>query len=82
MTILTDPATEALTILDPELTAPFPNSEKVYLTGTLHAGVRVPARRIRQSPTLERVGDLTRTVPNPALLVPDTSGPYTDARLS
>ncbi|MDK2012813.1 MULTISPECIES: phosphomethylpyrimidine synthase ThiC [unclassified Deinococcus] len=79
---LTDPATEALTILDPELTAPFPNSEKVYLSGTLHAGVRVPARRIRQSPTLERVGDLTRTVPNPALLVPDTSGPYTDARLS
>ncbi|WP_189057803.1 phosphomethylpyrimidine synthase ThiC [Deinococcus daejeonensis] len=74
--------TEALTILDPELTAPFPNSEKVYLTGTLHAEVRVPARRIRQSPTLERVGDLTRTVPNPALLVSDTSGPYTDARLS
>ncbi|GGL02779.1 phosphomethylpyrimidine synthase ThiC [Deinococcus radiotolerans] len=74
--------TEALTILDPELTAPFPNSEKVYLTGTLHAGVRVPARCIRQSPTLERVGDLTRTVPNPVVLVPDTSGPYTDARLS
>ncbi|MHA0042322.1 phosphomethylpyrimidine synthase ThiC [Deinococcus sp. PEB2-63] len=78
----TDPATEALTILDPELTAPFPNSEKVYLTGTIHAEVRVPARRIRQSPTLERVGDLTRSVPNPAVLVPDTSGPYTDARLS
>ena len=58
----TDPAPEALTILDPELTAPFPNSEKVYLSGTLHAGVRVPARRIRQSPTLERVGDLTRKI--------------------
>ncbi|PTA67103.1 phosphomethylpyrimidine synthase ThiC [Deinococcus arcticus] len=65
-------------LLAPELTAPFPGSEKVYLTGTLHPGVRVPARRIRQSPTLERVGELTRSVPNPPLLVPDTSGPYTD----
>ncbi|UBV42688.1 phosphomethylpyrimidine synthase ThiC [Deinococcus taeanensis] len=78
MTTLTPP----LTTLDPDLTAPFPNSEKVYLTGTLHAGVRVPARRIRQSPTLERVADLTRAVPNPAVLVPDTSGPYTDPHVT
>ncbi|WP_221090011.1 phosphomethylpyrimidine synthase ThiC [Deinococcus aquaedulcis] len=64
--------------LDADLTTPFPGSEKVYLSGTLHAGVRVPARRIHQSPTLVRVGELTRSVPNPPLLVPDTSGPYTD----
>ncbi|MVN86443.1 phosphomethylpyrimidine synthase ThiC [Deinococcus sp. HMF7620] len=65
--------------LDPDLTTPFPSSEKVYLRGRLHPDVRVPARRIHQSPTLERVGALTRTRPNPPLLVPDTSGPYTDA---
>ncbi|WP_412030241.1 phosphomethylpyrimidine synthase ThiC [Deinococcus yunweiensis] len=71
-----------LPVLDPDLTAPFPNSEKVYLSGTLHPAVRVPTRRIRLSPTVERVGDLTRTVPNAALHVPDTSGPYTDPAVS
>nr|WP_291431255.1 hypothetical protein [Deinococcus sp.] len=66
-------------LADSALTGPFPASQKVYLGGTLHPQVRVPARRVTLLPTLERVGDLTRTVPNAALLLPDTSGPYTDA---
>ena len=59
-------------------TQPFPNSEKRYLSGELFPEVRVPVRAIRLSPTVEAYGGVTRTLPNPDLLVPDTSGPYTD----
>ncbi|GGL86572.1 phosphomethylpyrimidine synthase [Deinococcus aerolatus] len=59
-------------------TTPFPNSKKQYLNGQLHPQVRVPVRAVRQSATLEVVGGLTRRTPNPDILVPDTSGPYTD----
>lgn len=65
----------------PSPLTPTPGSEKRYLTGTLYPQVRVPVRAIRQSPTLERVGDLTRARPNPDVLVPDTSGPYTDPQV-
>ncbi|MFD1732385.1 phosphomethylpyrimidine synthase ThiC [Deinococcus malanensis] len=63
-------------------TTPFPNSEKQYLSGALHPQVRVPVRAIHQSATLEMVGSLTRRTSNPTVLVPDTSGPYTDPAVS
>lgn len=73
MPLTSDPApTPALS------TTPFPGSEKRFLTGTLHPGVRVPVRAIRQSPTMEAFSGVSRSTPNPDLLVPDTSGPYTD----
>lgn len=73
MPLTSDPApTPALS------TTPFPGSEKRFLTGTLHPGVRVPVRAIRQSPTVEAFSGVSRSTPNPDLLVPDTSGPYTD----
>ena len=73
MPLTSDPApTPALS------TTPFPGSEKRFLAGTLHAGVRVPVRAIRQSPTVEAFSGVSRSTPNPDLLVPDTSGPYTD----
>jgi phosphomethylpyrimidine synthase len=58
---------------------PFPASRKVYVEGSLPS-IRVPMREIRQSPTRDgRPGDPhTRLVDNPAFLVYDTSGPYTD----
>src|SRR5690606_19773412 len=56
-----------------EVTRPFPNSTRIYVTGT-RADVRVPMREIRQSPTKALTGDLE----NPAITVYDTSGPYTD----
>ncbi|MGX9688254.1 phosphomethylpyrimidine synthase ThiC [Deinococcus wulumuqiensis] len=59
-------------------TQPFPSSEKRYLTGERFPEVRVPVRAIRLSPTVEAFSGVTRTLPNPDLLVPDTSGPYTN----
>jgi len=53
---------------------PYPNSEKVYVTGG-QPGVRVAMRAIRQSDTVSGSGQRT---PNPAITVYDTSGPYTD----
>jgi phosphomethylpyrimidine synthase len=52
---------------------PLPNSRKVYIPGS-RPDVRVPMREITQSDTPAEMG----AEKNPALLVYDTSGPYTD----
>ncbi|GAB6068793.1 phosphomethylpyrimidine synthase ThiC [Methylothermus subterraneus] len=52
---------------------PFPASTKVYLQGS-RKDLRVPMRRIDQSPTQTPSGP----VENPPVYVYDTSGPYTD----
>ncbi len=55
---------------------PFPNSQKVYLTGKLHKGIKVPMRKINLDDSIDHFNN-TRT-PNEPVLVYDTSGPYTD----
>jgi phosphomethylpyrimidine synthase len=52
---------------------PLPRSRKVYVEGA-RPGVRVPMREISQSDTPAAFG----AEANPAILVYDTSGPYTD----
>ncbi|MDQ7011320.1 MAG: phosphomethylpyrimidine synthase ThiC, partial [Mariprofundaceae bacterium] len=52
---------------------PFPNSRKVYIEGS-RPDIRVPMREICLSPTPASLGEEE----NPAVLVYDTSGPYTD----
>jgi phosphomethylpyrimidine synthase len=52
---------------------PFPNSCKIYVTGS-RADLRVPMREIALSATLTDAGE----TPNPPVVVYDTSGPYTD----
>ena len=52
-----------------ELKSSLPGSKKVYVEGT-REGMKVPMREIAQSDT--------NGVPNPAIRVYDTSGPYTD----
>ncbi len=59
--------------LSEEVTRPFPGSSKIYVEGQT-PGVRVPMRRIEQSPTHGLQGDEE----NPPIYVYDTSGPYTD----
>ena len=56
-----------------ESVQPFPNSKKVYVTGS-RPDIRVPMREISQSDTLNANGKTS----NPSILVYDTSGPYTD----
>jgi phosphomethylpyrimidine synthase len=58
---------------------PLPGSRKTYVAGALHPSIRVPMREISQTPTREGHGEDVRLVPNPAVCVYDTSGPYTDA---
>ena len=58
---------------------PFPGSDKAYLEHPQRPDIRVPVRVIRQSPTQEHLGSLTRSVPNPDVYVYDASGPYSDA---
>jgi phosphomethylpyrimidine synthase len=54
---------------------PFPNSRRVYLTGTLHPDIRVPLREISLSPTRGLDGRLEVNAP---VRVYDTSGPWGD----
>jgi phosphomethylpyrimidine synthase len=74
----------------PAAQGPFPASRKIYLSGTL-PGVRVPMREIALSPTRTHgrtpgarpgaeAGAAAAPVelPNPPIVVYDTSGPYTD----
>ncbi|RMG31366.1 MAG: phosphomethylpyrimidine synthase ThiC [Gammaproteobacteria bacterium] len=59
--------------LSAEATRPFPNSRKIYETGS-RPDLRVGMREILQSPTRTRTG----VEENPPIPVYDTSGPYTD----
>ncbi|MBI2388517.1 MAG: phosphomethylpyrimidine synthase ThiC, partial [Deltaproteobacteria bacterium] len=61
---------------------PFPASRKIFVEGTLHPDVRVPMREISQTPTREGTGSAPRLVPNPPVVVYDTSGPYTDPEVT
>jgi len=58
---------------------PLPASRKVYVAGALHPDLRVPLREISQTPTHVGQGEQRKAVPNPPVLVYDTTGPYTDA---
>ena len=53
---------------------PLPASRKVYIEGR-QAGIRVPMREIELSPTHTSTGGV---LPNTAVTVYDTTGPYTD----
>lgn len=57
---------------------PFPGSKKVYISGKVFNGIRVPFREISQSPSQHN----GTKVSNPPFTVYDTSGPYTDANVS
>ena len=59
--------------VDAAAVAPLPNSRKIHVEGS-RPDVRVPMREIAQSDTPASLGAET----NPAIVVYDTSGPYTD----
>jgi len=63
--------------LDPEITQPFPNSKKIYVTGS-RSDIRVPMREISLSDTISD----TRRISNPPVIVYDNSGVYTDSQVS
>jgi phosphomethylpyrimidine synthase len=54
---------------------PLPNSSRVYVSGRVHSGVRVPLRQIQLSPTHALRG---RLEPNAPVRVYDCSGPWGD----
>ncbi|MDG3582777.1 MULTISPECIES: phosphomethylpyrimidine synthase ThiC [Galbibacter] len=59
--------------------APFPNSNKIYVYGNIHKGVKVPMRQIQLDDTVDKFNG-TREKNDP-VLVYDTSGPYTDPNI-
>lgn len=56
--------------------APFPNSEKIHVSGKIHPDIKVPMRKISLSDTVDTFNG--KVEKNDPVLVYDTSGPYTD----
>lgn len=54
----------------------FPNSTKIYVSGTLYPGIKVAMREISLSDTTDSL--TKKRTPNQPVTVYDTSGPYTD----
>jgi len=73
MNAVPDPILSTGARVDDAALQPFPNSRKVYVTGS-RADLRVPMREIAQADTLAAAG----AERNPPITVYDTSGPYTD----
>lgn len=62
-----------------DLKISYPNSEKVYMCGSIHPTIRVGMRKVRQMPTVEIIDGERVERPNPDVYIYDTSGPYGDA---
>ncbi|MEE8156915.1 MAG: phosphomethylpyrimidine synthase ThiC [Gammaproteobacteria bacterium] len=73
MSVCHEELTELTSRLSEEATRPFPNSRKVFVTGS-RPDIRVGMREIGQMPTQSETGSII----NPAITVYDTSGPYSD----
>ncbi len=58
----------------------FPNSKRIYITGT--PGVRVPMREIQLSPTLVAAAKNNRSTKKTKRFRSDTSGPYGDPQIA
>ena len=61
--------------LSDDVTRPFPNSEKIYVTGS-RPDLRVPMRKVSQATTHSAQGEEI----NPPIYIYDTSGPYRPER--
>lgn len=57
---------------------PFPNSEKVYLPGSIYPELRVAMRKVKQMPTVTVENGEKSMTPNEDIFIYDTSGPYSD----
>jgi phosphomethylpyrimidine synthase len=58
---------------------PFPNSTKIFVPGARYPELQVPMRAVRQADTKHAGG---RVEHNPDVTVYDTSGPYSDPRVT
>ena len=68
---------ESTSALSEAVTRPFAGSEKVYVAGS-QPDIQVPMRRVTQAATETRDG----VEQNPPIYIYDTSGPYTDPKVS
>lgn len=55
---------------------PFPNSQKIYVSGEIHPSIKVAMREIKLNDTVDAM--TKKRTPNEPVTVYDTSGPYTD----
>jgi len=58
---------------------PFPNSEKIYVKGSIYPDLQVPMRKINLSDTVDKFNGTTEK--NDPVLVYDTSGAFTDPNI-
>lgn len=68
--------------MDNHIKVSYPDSEKVYLKGTLYPDLRVGMRRVNLTPTVSFDAEGHRVErPNAPVYIYDTSGPYSDKNI-
>jgi len=60
----------------------YPNSEKIYVSGTLHKNIRVAMRKITLHNTIEYIDGEKKVTPNAPVVVYDTSGAFSDPAIT
>ena len=60
----------------------YPSSEKVYMPGKLYSDLKVGMRRVLLTPTISIENGQELKKENPPVLVYDTSGPYSDEKVT
>ena len=56
--------------------SPFPNSKKIYVSGTIHPHINVAMREISLNDSIDSI--TKNKISNKPITVYDTSGPFTD----
>ncbi|MCL1942054.1 MAG: phosphomethylpyrimidine synthase ThiC [Candidatus Azobacteroides sp.] len=64
-----------------EIIKPFPSSEKIYVKGKIH-GIEVGMRRVHLTDTVRIKNGIREIEKNPPVVVYDTSGPFTDPKIT
>ena len=64
--------------MDERTNISYPDSEKVYMPGSIYPWLRVGMRRVHLTPTVVMEGGKRREMENAPVYIYDTSGPYSD----
>ena len=59
----------------------YPDSEKVYIRGTIYPDLKVAMRKVTLTPTVTVVNNEKRREENAPVFIYDTSGPYSDPNI-
>ena len=58
----------------------YPNSEKIYINGSIYPEVKVGMRKVTLTPSVSIINGKRVMIENQPIYIYDTSGPYSDPK--